>query len=132
MVTAAVTEHERSCDTLVQVEFGDLPAITSLSIRLTLYRILQEGLSNAYHHGGGIDERVFVALKGDQLSVQIADAGPGLNPDTSLAPSKRMGLRGMRDRVESLGGEFEIMSRNGRGTQIYITLPLLDIDDNRG
>ena len=132
VVMAAVTEHERSSNTLVRVEFGEMPAITNLSIRLTLYRILQEGLSNAYRHGGGIDERVTVALNGDQLSVEITDAGPGLDPDTSLAPGKRMGLRGMRDRVESLGGEFEIMSRNGRGTQIHITLPLLDIDDNRG
>jgi signal transduction histidine kinase len=55
--------------------------------------------------------------------VRIRDAGPGFNPDEA-AGDGHLGLKIMRERVELLGGAFQIDSRRGAGTTIEFTLPL--------
>jgi signal transduction histidine kinase len=102
-----------------------------LPLKVTLFRLLQEALSNAYRHGEGKAQKVLVqpmtnSLK--RLHVEISDEGPGfvLVQSGKAQPSKEghLGLVGMRERVESLGGTFQVESAPGRGTKVMAQLPL--------
>jgi signal transduction histidine kinase len=90
--------------------------------RLCAFRFLQEGLSNASRHAGGEGLEVALACGPQGLRLAVRDRGPGL----PAAPREgAMGLQGLRDRVESLGGAFEARPRPGGGTEIAMTLETL-------
>lgn len=104
-----------------------LPGSVALPVpaKICLYRFAQEGLSNAFHHGGGAAE-LAARLDGRDLVVSISDRGPGVRsglavPDT--APGRGMGLAGLRDRVESLGGRLTLADRpDGPGAILEMRL----------
>ncbi len=95
----------------------------SFRVKVTLYRLLQESLSNAHRHAQGRQCRVLLHHDGVSLRVEISDAGLGFNTQAAVAEAQ-LGLRGMRQRVEVLGGSFELHSAPGAGTTIRVTLPL--------
>jgi len=66
---------------------------------------------------------VRVTKDGDQLRVEVSDRGPGFEPAVTDAID-HLGLAGMRERVESLGGRFEVQTTSGQGTRIIGWLPL--------
>lgn len=126
----AIRDFERKTEARVALAVGSLPAEASLSVKITLYRILQESLANSFRHAGGASQRVNIAGKEGQLIVKISDDGPGFNERT-IIPDTHLGLVGMRERVEILGGTFEVKSAPNKGTLIRACLPLtlLDVDD---
>ncbi|WP_431262026.1 sensor histidine kinase [Roseateles chitinivorans] len=99
------------------------PALPSpLRIKTTLYRLLQESLANVFRHARG--SRCRVELRSDASGIRLAvdDDGPGFDPAQARA-RRRLGLSGMRQRVESQGGTFAVTSAPGQGTRIRVTLP---------
>ena len=96
---------------------------------MTLYRLLQESLANAWRHARCKNCRVVLHGHADMLIVEVSDQGPGFDLDQARAKG-RLGLRGMRQRVEVLGGVFEIESALGRGTLIRVHLPLVSVEDD--
>lgn len=122
-IIRVVRAHERRSGTRVALEQDGLPEQIDLPLKITIYRLIQEALNNAFRHAGGAGQRVCVQLAGDALRVEVADSGPGFDPRQAGAGSGRLGLSGMRERVESLGGTFTIESAAGRGTTILATLP---------
>jgi len=123
-VNRVTNDHERRTGTHVARETCELPEQASLPIKITLYRLIQEALSNAYHHAAGVGQHVGVCLDGGALRVEVRDGGPGLGAPPAGDTEEHLGLVGMRERVESMGGTFEIDSRPGRGTCIRARLPL--------
>lgn len=124
IVSRAVADHRRKAGTAVSVDVGDLPAQAPLATKIALYRILSEALSNASRHGKGADVRVSAACTDDGMLVaEIADAGPGFDPKKRRAEG-HLGLAGMRERAELLGGRVEVDSKPGAGTRIRAYLPL--------
>ena len=89
---------------------------------IQLLRIIQEALSNTGRHSQAT--RVVVRLKtvDHRLQVQIEDNGCGFDPDQ--VTDDRLGLRIMRDRVISLGGDLKIFARPSAGTRLLIEAPL--------
>ncbi len=101
-----------------------LPEVAAtFRVKVTLYRLLQESLANTFRHARCQDCQVTLQGDADSLVVEISDKGPGFDPATALAKG-RLGLHGMRQRVEVLGGSFELKSTLGAGTTIRVTLPL--------
>ena len=94
------------------------------SIDLTVYRCVQESLTNAIRHAQA--ERVTVALGRANaegwLALTVRDDGCGMHPGRSPG----FGMRGMQERVEGLGGRFAMESETGCGTCVRITLPLVE------
>jgi len=94
----------------------------------TLFRIVQEGLTNIHRHSGS--DAAFVRLSTDSSSavLEIRDQGHGM-PEESLRSCKEsaqvvgVGIAGMRERVRQLGGRLEIES-NRQGTTLTATLPV--------
>lgn len=123
-VIRVVRSHERRTGTEVTLELEDLPEQTALPLRITVYRLIQEALNNAFRHAGGVGQRVHVYSDQDQLIVEISDGGPGFKPEKAVEWDGQLGVSGMRERVESLGGSFEIESAVGKGATITAHLPL--------
>jgi two-component system, NarL family, sensor histidine kinase UhpB len=100
---------------------GPLSSSYGDSIDLTIYRCIQESLTNAARHAQA--KRVTVELCHDVgvalLELTIRDDGRGIAPGT---PSG-FGIRGMRERVEGLGGNYRIASEAGHGTSVHIAIP---------
>lgn len=117
------------------------------AVRICLYRFAQEGLNNAWRYAGGKGQEVALDLRGGQLALAVRDRGPGMaaavaakapagadaepeqRSDGGEGPAGDMdddagglGLVGLRDRVESLGGSMTIADRPGGGTEIVMTL----------
>ena len=126
-------QHEATTDMEVEFEVGNVPLDPSLPVRITLYRVLQEALSNAYRHGGarrvGVHLRLAPASAVEgvpmplRIELEVRDDGAGFDPGGLPGP-KHFGLEGMRDRVEILGGDFTLDSAPGHGTTIRVEVPL--------
>ena len=103
----------------------------SPAVKITIYRFVQEGLNNAWRHAAGAGQSVELTLKAGVLMLTVSDKGPGFGSTPSLEtrPSEDgsgMGLSGLQDRVESLGGSFERLSPPGGGAAIRMTLDMKD------
>jgi signal transduction histidine kinase len=123
-IERALRDYERKTHHQVALTLGPLPAEVPLSLKITLYRILQEALANGYRHAGGKDQRVQAGvIDANQLWLEVADAGQGFDAKAT-PPDDHFGLIGMRERVEMLGGRFTIESLVGQGTKISAYLPL--------
>jgi signal transduction histidine kinase len=124
IVRRAVAEHERHAGAGPKVDTAGIPMAAPLATKIALYRILVEALSNAARHGGGQGVRVHVTADADGwLLAEVADEGPGFDARQRTRPG-HLGLAGMRERAELLGGRFELESRPGSGTRIRVRLPL--------
>jgi signal transduction histidine kinase len=99
----------------------DVPA--SPRVKITLYRLLQEALANTFRHAKCMNPHV--QLKGDRdcVSIEVTDDGPGFDADAAVKKG-RLGLSGMRQRVEVLGGSFDLQTVLGKGTTVRMHLPL--------
>ena len=128
-ILRAIDRHEKRTATSVARQLDEMPDQVSNSTKICLYRLVQEGLNNAYRHGGGIDQFVGVEARNSQLILTLSDAGPGMDPQDrdKTNDNEHLGLRGMRERVESLGGDFHITS-NARnvGVKLIAALPIVD------
>lgn len=125
-VVRAVRSHERRTGTKVALEIGPVSDRASLPLRITVYRLIQEALTNSYRHAGGIGQQVRLACQNDHLVVEISDQGPGFSQEREAGWNGHLGIVGMRERVESLGGEFHIESSPGQGTRVVAVLPWLE------
>jgi two-component system sensor histidine kinase UhpB len=103
-------------------------------IDLTLYRCVQESLTNAIRHAEATSVEVRIAaLQGGSAAeavvvLTVRDDGRGIDP---LAP-KGLGSLGMRERVEGLGGDYTIDSERGRGTSLRVVIPLRAKENESG
>jgi signal transduction histidine kinase len=121
-----INAHKRRSQTEVEFVLEDTPEELPLPVKITLYRLVQESLTNAFKHAGGRGQKVHLYSQNDHLQLEVSDAGTGFEMNASLEQSEGLGLLGMRERVESVGGNFTIESQLGKGTKIKITLPLQD------
>lgn len=119
-----VRTHERRTGTAVALHLDNIADDASLPVKITLYRFVQEALQNAYRHAGGVGQEVRVASSGPRLSVEVIDRGPGIVKDALGDNDQHLGLVGLRERVESLGGTFKIDSRPGHGTIVSAQIAL--------
>ncbi|MGH2541830.1 MAG: sensor histidine kinase [Ardenticatenaceae bacterium] len=129
-LTRVVRVHERNTGSSVELRLEKLPEETTLPVKITLYRVVQEALSNAYRHAGGASQQVRVTYENDVLRAEIADKGPGFDGSLSANGSEHLGLIGMRERVESLGGLFRIESEPGQGTRVIVRLSSQAVEGN--
>jgi signal transduction histidine kinase len=94
------------------------------TVETTAYRIVQEALTNVARHAGVAQASVRIRVEADQLRVQIQDSGRGFETVTMLTSRQRAGLAGMRERAALLGGQLQVDSAPGTGTQVIVTLPI--------
>ena len=92
-------------------------------VETTLYRVLQEALTNVWKHAGAASVSVIVERHPEQVQLIVEDDGAGFDGDGG-GPSMHFGLLGIRERVSLIGGSFSIESTRGKGTTLYVRVPL--------
>lgn len=93
-------------------------------IETALYRIAQELLTNVARHSGATEASVVLTILADGCRLVIRDNGAGFQP-TATPPTDAMGLRGVRERAEIVGGEVAVCSAPGEGTAIAVRIPFV-------
>jgi signal transduction histidine kinase len=125
VVKRAVEDHAEHSPLRPDISFlGSQAPELSLSDKLCVFRFLQETLSNAARYAPASKCTVIAEAQNDRIVVKITDDGPGFDrsEETALRDDGGQGLMGLRDRVESIGGRFDVASRPGEGTTIAMTL----------
>lgn len=113
----------------IRAEFQALGPRRSLSpeVELTLFRIVQEALRNTQKHAEASEVLVRAEFEDARVSITVRDDGKGFKmPEEigSLAEMGKLGLLGMQERVQLIGGELMIQSEPGEGTTIVVDVPL--------
>jgi signal transduction histidine kinase len=121
-LTIAARAHERSTGTAVRLTMSGLPQRLPLPLTICMFRFAQEGLNNAFRHAGGVEQKVTARCDGAIVEVEVSDGGKGCAPER-ISTNERIGLAGLRHRVETLGGSLHIQSEPGRGTRLSARFP---------
>lgn len=124
IVTRVVRSHENRTRTTVNLNMENLPDQAALPIKITAYRMIQEALNNAYQHAEGKGQTVKVTGKPKQLQIIVSDDGPGFDINQTIDWPRQIGLAGLQERVESLGGLFKLDSKPYEGAKLIVYLPL--------
>jgi signal transduction histidine kinase len=98
----------------------DLPEQLPPSVAITIYRIIQEALTNISKYAHATAVTIDIRTESNSIELQITDNGRGFIPTNNLTG---FGLQGMRERVLSLQGEFDLISVPDRGCQILASIP---------
>jgi len=110
----------RSTGVRISVTADELPQELPDEHKTCIFRIVQEALNNVCRHANANSVEIHLSVPGHGIAVVIQDDGRGFQP----VRSKGVGLIGMQERVETLGGTLIIDSGPGRGTLIRASLPL--------
>ncbi|MEN3342751.1 MAG: hypothetical protein V7644_2155 [Actinomycetota bacterium] len=98
---------------------GVPPLRLDAGVEAAVYYLVAESLTNAARHADATEARVEIATTDAEVVVEIGDDGGG-----GAGMGRGSGLRGLADRVEALGGQFDLKSPSGGGTVVRATLPL--------
>ena len=128
ILTKAASTHEHRTHTRVSLNLGELPTDIGKSTQICLYRLVQEGLNNAFHHAQGALCSITARYTGHSIEVEVSDSGVGFDPAVIAESSSGLGLSGLRERIESVGGLFEIRSVAGKGTQLIARFAIGDLE----
>ncbi len=120
----AVRDFERKAGSQVTLIKSTDPVEMPLPVKITLYRLIQESLSNGLRHGGATHQTVEVSNTTGRLDVVVRDNGTGFDANRKI-PDGHFGLDGMRERVEVLGGSFQLQTALGQGTVVRATIPII-------
>ncbi len=106
----------------VNTNVGRLPSI----FEITIFRVIQEALTNAYRHARASQITVVIEEKEGQLHFSVTDNGAGLNLEQVGKARKNLGLARMVDYAELLNGKLRILS-DLNGTQVILSIPYPDL-----
>ena len=124
----------RNMNKNIEFEFSaeDLPHALTDDIKISIYRIVQEGITNACKHADASHIKIemkFIPSPYKQacflLQLQIQDDGQGF--EQTMVPNLGMGVINMRERTEALNGSFCLVNRLDKGAEVLITIPLDDV-----
>ena len=109
----------------LQIKFSHrrVPHDVPADIALCLYRVVQEALHNVAKHSGSAEAHVRLAGTDSSVGLTVVDKGSGFDPETAERKGG-LGLVSMRERVRLVSGALTIKSEPGRGTEIFVKVPL--------
>lgn len=114
--------HDTSKRTVVRVSISDGAESAPPGLQASAHRIVQEAFTNVARHVGRASVDVRVSVVGDDLAVRVTN-GPSVEAPAAQIVGAGLGLRGMRERAESLGGTFRAGPTDEGGWEVRATLP---------
>jgi signal transduction histidine kinase len=98
------------------------------AMETALYRIVQEAVTNAIRHAGARHMEIRVWQEDAMVHAAVRDDGRGFDADATMAQrgERGLGLLGMRERVDALGGRFVLHSTLGQGTEVSVAIPIVE------
>ncbi|MGQ9589295.1 MAG: sensor histidine kinase [Planctomycetota bacterium] len=106
----------------VATQFDVGPERLPIELETALYRVAQEALANAVRHSGARRVEVYLEVKPGYAALRVFDDGRGF--DLARARGQGLGLLSMRERIELLGGRFNIVTEPDGGTRVYAVVPI--------
>ncbi|HSL17152.1 MAG TPA: GAF domain-containing protein [Methylomirabilota bacterium] len=103
----------------------------STELETALYRVVQEAMANVVRHARATRADVLLQRRGDRVTVMVEDNGVGFEPDLVRRREDRLGLLGLEERAEALGGALTVESAPGAGTTIVVEVPFADPHPDR-
>ena len=119
LIRKTAEEFAHQTGTVVIVEIAITKLYTSEAEKLAFLRCLQESLTNAKKHGNASEMIITLTFENGQLSLKVQDNGTG-----SDSIQYGYGMEGMKQRIESLRGTFQISSKSGQGTVVLCEIPM--------
>ena len=97
-------------------------------VAITLYRVIQEAFNNIVKHARAKNVKIDLLLKQGEINLAIEDDGIGFDTEAFFKETgvDKLGLRGMRERVDLLNGRFLLQSKPKSGTKINVTFPIIE------
>lgn len=128
VLRGSILQFEAMTGNRVEFQAPDEVPDVAPPVKIALYRILQEALSNSYRHARVKEQRVRLWTQDADLWLEVSDQGVGFNPPPLVGPAatereEHIGLRGMRDRIALVSGVFELWSQPGQGTRVTVKVP---------
>lgn len=128
-LAAAIRSHAQSVAEAagidVTIDAETVAGLMAPDEELSLYRILQESLSNVVQHSGAAVASVTIRRTDEAIELVVEDDGRGFDTSQSWSDERGLGLLSMEERAAVMGGTLEIRSEPGRGTQVRVTVPIL-------
>lgn len=121
-VQVLLADYERRTGIAVRAELRFEDSRIPAAIQENVYRILQEALTNVAKHAKASQAQVSLHAGQEAVTLTVRDAGVGFDPVT--VDNQRLGLLGIRERAELLGGTFALAAAPGQGTEVRVTIPL--------
>ena len=120
-------QEEQGLEVALALPEGDerLPA----PLETALFRVVQEALANVARHAQARRVEVVMTRDRGKVTLRVADDGRGFDPEAPRSGT-HLGLWSMRERVEQLGGRFEVESVSGQGTTVRAIIPLREEYDS--
>ena len=125
LLDLAARAHEQRTGSRVRLPEVEAAANLSAPEKIVIFRFVQEALNNAFRHAAGKDQAVEVGTRDGRLFVQVSDGGPGF--DAAELRGDGLGLAGMKERVESIGGRFDL-DASPAGTRVSISLAAEEVE----
>ncbi len=94
------------------------------SLELTIFRIIQELITNIIKHANASEATIHITNHDDSLNIMVEDNGKGFNPTQITKTKKGMGISNIDKRIEHLDGKMTIESEHNKGTTVIIDIPL--------
>ncbi|MBB3310238.1 hypothetical protein FHT78_001981 [Rhizobium sp. BK196] len=126
IVKRVVEAHQQKTKTAVDTTIDEDDPELAPALKICIYRFIQEALNNAYRHGGGVQQAVRAISHGGAVRIEVSDQGEGFDP-TQVRPTS-LGLVGLKERIDSLGGEFDIRTGEG-GTTVIMTFSPMEVEE---
>ena len=120
-IERVVATHEMRTGTVVDRRF-DLDQQVPHPVEICVFRFVQEGLNNAYRHAGGIGQAVEASIEREVLTVRVSNHVRTVQGPPEPGSVRGLGLVGLRERVESLGGQFQFTLSAEHGAEITMTI----------
>ena len=119
-VDTVARESGLTCELQSQLDDRLAPALETI-----LFRVAQEALTNVVKHAKAHEVMLTVRYTGANVELEVCDDGIGFDPieARAIAGANHFGLIGMRERVASAGGSFDLHSQPGGGSRIHAVLP---------
>lgn len=125
-LTRITDRFRRNTDLIVELSLPvDEPQVSVDTIRHLGY-IVTEALTNVWKHAGVEEASVVVHFVNSQARVQVIDVGCGFDPGEFGPGQAGLGLWNMRERAQEIGGDIDIRSSIGNGTQVTVSVPLAE------
>ena len=103
----------------IATQYDELPEDLPHEIQVALFRVTQEALANIAQHSGAASASIILSVRGDRLRLVVEDDGKGFD---TKAKSDRLGILGIAERVELVGGQLRVESTIGVGTEVVVDL----------
>jgi signal transduction histidine kinase len=112
----------------VNLALPEKPRRFSAEVELSLFRVVQEALTNIHRHSESPTASIRFSVNDSQIDLEIADAGRGIGPEKLRLfreghSNFGVGIAGMRERIRQLGGEL-IIESTGHGASVRVRLPI--------